>query len=160
MKIFQASRSLAALTKQFEAAGLKIDDFINAPDETALQAHIESLRPAAATLTVDCGAISAAAVKPYAEALQKFGATVKASDEKAGATAADIEAALNARASIKAGEQLNKHGLPAALPLTPAADATKPATKGKTLTMAEWKMLGDVDRALFFREGGRLDSDV
>ncbi len=156
MKIFQASKSLAALEKQFAAAGLKIDDFINASDETALQAHLESLRPAAPA-PVDAASARAEAVKPYVAALAATGVQVKAADEQAGPTAAEIEQALRARASILAAEQLAKHGLPAALPVAPAADATR-KTAAKTLTREEWRALDTHARAQFFRDGGRLDS--
>lgn len=132
MKIFQASKSLAALTKQFTAAGLNIDDFINATDETALQAHIESIKAPAAAV-VDPAKVAADAAKPYVTALTKFGANVAVVKE--GQTLeGNVEAALDERASIKAADQLAKHGITAALPVAPVVDAAKPAAIDAKLT--------------------------
>lgn len=137
LKIFEASRRLAAITAQFTAAGLDIEQFIAATDDTALKAHLESQKPSGAAATKDLQAqleqlgaqhsALSAQHGHYTAALAAVGVKLAAADEKAGLTAADIEAGIRARASIMAQEQLAKAGLPAPLPLAPAADATKPA---------------------------------
>lgn len=112
MKIFEASRSLAKLSAQFTAAGLDINQFINAEDETALQAHLASLGEAKVETVVDETALKAAQAKieSFSAALEAAGIKPAASDEKAGLQAADITAAINDRVQLKAAEELAKLG--------------------------------------------------
>jgi hypothetical protein len=126
LKIFEASRRLAAITAQFTAAGIDIEPFIAAADETALKAHLDSLKGDASLaeqLTAAKASVTTltAQVGSFTTALASTGITINASADKP-ATAADIEQAIRARASIMAGDQLAKHGLEQPLAVSPSAD--------------------------------------
>lgn len=138
------SPAAAFAVKLFAAAKLDFFAAFEAGDENALKVALEkqansadvasAVEAATSQLQLQVTAAQAK-VSAFETALVKFGAQVKASDEKAGITAADIEQAINARVSIKASEQLAKHGLPTALPLAPAANAADP--KGKPVAKTD-----------------------
>ncbi len=77
MNIFTATRHLAFVGKLFAAAKLNLDEFIDAGDETALQAALEARGTAAPSspvaVTIDAGAVDAAIVA----ALKGAGVEVK-----------------------------------------------------------------------------------
>lgn len=119
MKIFEASRHLAKLTAQFKAAGLNIDDFINADDETALKAHIESLSPQAGAVEAALAKVTAAegdAAKHKAlaaaltQGLTAAGIAFKPADEAKGLQASDVQQAVDDRVAAKGAEFAAIHG--------------------------------------------------
>jgi len=156
MKIFEASRHLAKLTAQFTAAGLNIEDFIKAEDDTALKAYLASLVPAAvvATDTKKIEAVEARIVL-LTQALATAGIQLKASDEAKGLQASDIQTAIDTRISLKAAELAAQQGTkPVDTDVKPNAAAPK---KGE-MTFAAFKQLSDHARCEFMRQGGRLNS--
>lgn len=139
MKIFEASRNLAKLTAQFKAAGLNVDDFINAEDETALKAHIDSLAPQAGAVEAalakaktaqDEAAKHLAIATAYTQGLTAAGIALKPADEAKGLQASDVTAAISGHVSLKGAELAAQQGkVPAVAaevkPSAPAAAAPK-----------------------------------
>lgn len=126
------------ISSEFKSAGLDLKDILNG-NFTSLKkvADIAStIQEATKQLQSELDAAQAK-LALYETAIFAFGAKIVASDEKAGVTAADIEKALNDRASIKASDQLAAQGLKQPLGLTPAADPTNPQKKVEARTDAD-----------------------
>lgn len=156
------SPGFQALTAQFAAAGLDLSAIL-AAGPTGLKDKLESLKNSGdvaaavesataalqAQLTAEQGKVTTLNTQLSAlnSAVAAFGAAPKAADEKAGLTAADIEKSLNDRASIKAAEQLAKHGLAAPLAVTPAADATKPGAVTPVTIADHYKAMDELPAA-------------
>lgn len=136
------SQRFNQISTEFKAAGLDLKailggDFASLKKGGDITAAVEEATKALQEqLTAEQGKVGtlSSQLSAFNSAVTAFGATPKAGDAAKGLTAADIEAALNARASIKAADQLAKHGIKEALPLAPAADATKPAKPASNLT--------------------------
>lgn len=140
MNIFTATRHLAFVGKLFAAAKLNLDEFLAAGDESALHAHLESLRgTASATVSVTLdgkqvdaailsaikgagievkeGATPAEALKAaLAAAEAKHTALISALTAKGVKVTAEsspeaVGTALDSRISTAAGELLAKRGL-------------------------------------------------
>lgn len=140
------SPGFKALSAQLAAAGFNVAELLAATDANFLKSKIASLpgnsadveaaiTEATAHLTKErdeaksAAQVAVALNTTYAAGFAKAGVQVKAADEKAGITAEEVSKAIADRASIKASEQLAQHRLDAPLPVSPAADSTKPAQK-------------------------------
>lgn len=154
LNIFTATRTLTFVGKLFAAAKLNLDEFVATGDETALQAHIAAQIAAAApatpaapaVATLPEGALSAAdatALRAERDAsraeVSALRSALNAAGVKFGADAKpeQLAAALEARISTRAGEELAKRGVGTAFVAdAPAADpASAPkaaATEGLT----------------------------
>lgn len=159
----------AAIGSEFKSAGIDLKavlagDYASlkkpAPDiASAVEAATSALQSQLATAEQN-RAVAAAKAGIFDSALLAVGITPKASDEKAGLTAADVEQAIRARASIMASEQLAKHGLAKPLDLAPAADPTKASAKQDEMSRAEFFALSPAKRLEFSKSGGRIVDPV
>lgn len=166
VKIFEASRSLAKLTKQFNAVGLDIDEFINASDADALKARIASIR--AATI----GQPSPIANTPGANAknarqleiakaneaviksvLTDLGIKWTPANASKGLQASDIARGISEYVNRKAAERAAMMGTKSASMLRDYNPAIP------TMTREAWKKLDAKAQADFFRKGGKWLSD-
>lgn len=174
MNVFASSRQLAFVTKLFAAAGLNIQDFIQANDESALRAHLESLKgeeptAAQAALLTAAGIQIAAEQKPsdalkahlagkdsaievFTAGLSAAQVKVVAADAKAGVTAADVKAAIDARVSVAASE------LTATIGTRPIETTVAKGTAydSKQRTYAEFQAMNPGDKKAFLRSGGEI----
>ena len=127
--LFDRLSPLAAFATQlFSNAGLDLPAMLAAGDADALKSHLATLsagegaaaaiEQATKTLQADLtaaqtsSATAAASLTLYVNALEQSGITPQAADEKAGLQASDIAAAINARISLKAAEEMAKLGTP------------------------------------------------
>lgn len=182
MKIFAALEHVKFAAKLFAAAGFStFEAAFAAKDENALKTHIEKAVAAApakkvepsedelqallsaelretlkldarADLTLELAAISAARSQLSALNAQLSAAGVKFEKPEG------FAAALEARISMRAGEELAKHGLKTFPANSPEIDPSKPGNgaAAATMAMAEWRALAPHARQEFFRKGGKL----
>lgn len=151
------SQRFSQISSEFKSAGLDLKAILNGDyaslkktgDLSALVEEGTKLLQSQLTAAQNQVTAHAATITAYTTAIAAIGATVKASDEKVGITAADIEAALNARSSIKAADQLAKHGLAAPLPVTPAGDSLAAApAKPESKLFGRDRYRADFDRQI------------
>jgi hypothetical protein len=154
MNFLAAVKTANFAERAFAAAGLDLSAMLKAEDDTALAAHLESVKAGAAqtapkiALTADHPEVAAliktavearaaelhAAAEPYrvqatvlAAGLGALGIVAKASDEAKGLQAADVTTALKAHASKEARALLAAKGFGSvALDAAPNPDPTKP----------------------------------
>lgn len=177
MNILTAVSQLRAASALFAEAGLDLEAMLALGDKTALKAHLATITPAAPAITAEHPEVAAlitaavnakaaeleAAAAPYraqatmlAAGLSQAGISWKAADAEKGLQAADITAAITARASILAQEQLARRGLDRFPDSTPAADPLNPQAGPKTMTREAFNALTPAEKMKFSAAGGRL----
>lgn len=136
------SPAAAFAAQLFANAKLDFHALLASGDPQAL-AHLLAKSPGAEAVNAAITEATAALTKQLGDAQAKVtahearlalfdngikaaGLTLKPKDEKAGLTPEDFKAAVEARASILAADQLAKHKLDNPLPAGPSADVTKP----------------------------------
>ncbi|AKC83773.1 hypothetical protein IMCC26134_15090 [Verrucomicrobia bacterium IMCC26134] len=126
--------ALATLSAELEQAGATINS--TQVDLRAARANAES---ATAQLAAFTAALATAGVKLPAASEASYSAT-------------DISAALEARISTRAAEQLAATGCP---PVTATAQSAAGGHKSATLTLTAFRALSNRERAAFSAAGGR-----
>jgi galactitol-specific phosphotransferase system IIB component len=161
------SPGFKATAALFTAAGLDLEAMLATGDVNALKAKLESstgiaeaVQAATSELQAQLTAAQASVttlttqVGTYTAAFASTGITLNASADKP-ATADEIAAAIKARASVMASEQLGQHGLAAPLPVAPSADSLRAGSK-QSVSYLEFQAMNPGAKAKFLREGGEI----